>query len=643
MDNTLTWLHLSDLHCCPRTDWDARHVLAALRDDLAQLADEHELRPDLIFFTGDAAFGELPGHPLADQLDEAARFFEELREHCGVARENVFLVPGNHDVDRSAIAADDTAWLDERRKAYDRAAVDEMLRQGHGAERWRRIMTRLDAYRAFLERAGYKHLLGDPERLIYAQSRDVRGIRVGVAGLSSAWSCHGDDRGRLWMGGAWQVATLEEELDDAGVRVALVHHPRTWLGEAEDPELEPLFERVFDFHLHGHEHQLWVRPLAGEGNVRIAAGACYDRSDRDNGYNLVRLDFENEKVEVWLRSYETAAGAWQRREIAGKTDAHGIWHLDGGRCFNRLRTKADELAVLSSERLVDEIFHAVRQDPILMLLAQDGRVEPEVIASIRERARALCGPQSTFHVTPPGSPAATSEEYFARLGRQCRLAADVGGATGWEDALDRRLSEGERLFLLISRFEKGSEEGRRQLGAVLRALSERYGQALMVVLVGGERLAALKYENEALSVLSSARRLDWPEATADDVLVWQRREFPELALSRSDAEEIRALCGGQPRWVRFCLERRRRRVADERRALADCDEIWRIFTPYRSDAEARRRICRWLSEDDLGPAEPWIADELKRRLYWRSALRTAEGRLVWRSEVVSDVGRRVLG
>ncbi|MCP4659789.1 MAG: hypothetical protein GY856_30670, partial [bacterium] len=170
----------------------------------------------------------------------------------------------------------------------------------------------------------------------------------------------------------------------------------------------------------------------------------------------------------------------------------------------------------------------------------------------------------------------------------------------------------------------------------------RYGQALMVVLVGGERLAALKYENEALSVLSSARRLDWPEATADDLPAWQRRELPELALGRGDAEELRALCGGHPRWVRFCLERRRRRVADERRALGDYDEIWRIFTPYRSDTSARRRICRWLDEDDLGPAEPWIADELKRHLYWKSALRTEDGRIVWRSQVVREVGRRVL-
>ncbi len=88
MDDTLTWLHLSDLHSRDRTGWDARAVLAALRKDLEELARVEELRPDLIFFTGDAAFAARD-----DEFADAARFFEDVREICGVERENVFLVP----------------------------------------------------------------------------------------------------------------------------------------------------------------------------------------------------------------------------------------------------------------------------------------------------------------------------------------------------------------------------------------------------------------------------------------------------------------------------------------------------------------------------------------------------------------------
>ncbi len=162
MDGTLTWLHLSDLHASQRSGWDARRVLKALGKDLRTLVDEHELHPDLIFFTGDAAFAGR-----AEELDTAAGLFEEVRQICGVDRENVFLVPGNHDVDRTVIDDGDTAWLDEGRRSSDAAAVSEMLRQGDANERWARIMKRLAAYRELLERAGYEHLLDDPERLIW--------------------------------------------------------------------------------------------------------------------------------------------------------------------------------------------------------------------------------------------------------------------------------------------------------------------------------------------------------------------------------------------------------------------------------------------------------------------------------------------
>ncbi len=379
MDGTLTRLHLSDLHASERSDWDAGRVLRTLLDDLRILRDEHELHPDLLLFTGDAAFAGR-----GDEFDTAGRFLEDVREACGVERENVFLVPGNHDVDRSAIEPDDTEWLDERRKSWDAAAVNDLLRQGDADERWRRAMTRLAAYRDFLQRAGYDHLLADPERLTYVCRRHVRGLDVAVAGLNSAWSCHGDDRGRLWLGGDFQLATLEPQLDGADARIGLVHHPFGWLGDAETG-LGRDVERLFDVHLHGHEHDAWVTPLA-DGHVRVAAAACYDRSDRENGYNVVRLDFENDKGEVSLRRYERTA-AWQRREIPGKTDADGVWHVDVGRVFERRRTANAYVPVLSSEILVSEVFDALRHNPLIVLLAQDERLDGEVLRGIRERAR----------------------------------------------------------------------------------------------------------------------------------------------------------------------------------------------------------------------------------------------------------------
>lgn len=321
---TLTWLHLSDLQCNPRTDWDTERVLDELRRDIARLRDEQGLRPDLLLFTGDAAFGQLPGAPVAEQFDAARLFFEEIRDLCDLSRDRVFLVPGNHDVDRGMILASQTDWLARR-------SLEEIHELIEGGQEWRLVMERLRAYRDFLESAGYTHLLADPERLIYARRVDIGGIDVGIAGLNSAWSCHRDaEKGKLWLAGAWQLGVVEREIRGADLKIGLVHHPPHWFREEESPSVDRRFARLFDILLHGHEPGAWVTTDTdtAAGSVRIAATLR-----RPASYNMVRLDFAARRAEVWLRRYEEEGGGWVPHALAGKTDPAGVWRIDSLRCW----------------------------------------------------------------------------------------------------------------------------------------------------------------------------------------------------------------------------------------------------------------------------------------------------------------------
>ncbi len=325
---TITWLHLSDFHACtPRSGWDAARVTETLISDLEELQAEAGLRPDLVFFTGDAAFGEIgtePGETVRGQLEYFAEFLAEVRRVYvpEVALEDCFLVPGNHDVVRRLVSEDVTFWLDHQ---HDAATVGRRMQEaGIG---WRHTMERLEAYRRFLDDHGFRHLLADPERLIFSEERRVAGLRVGIAGFNSAWSCGRDgERGQLWMAAKWQQGTLRPGIKDADFAIALVHHPASWLVEYES-DFERALRLDYRFLLHGHEHQAWVEPTAG-GHTTISAGACYDRSDKENGYNLVRLDTVSGRGEVWLRRYDDTGGGWIRRQIAGVTDDRGVVALD---------------------------------------------------------------------------------------------------------------------------------------------------------------------------------------------------------------------------------------------------------------------------------------------------------------------------
>ncbi len=303
---------------------------------------------------------------------------------------------------------------------------------------------------------------------------------------------------------------------------------------------------------------------------------------------------------------------------------------------------------VEKQRFLDRVFDTLAAPPPLMLLAQADAGQQEMIEDIKTRAAASYGKANTLHLTPPWSGAAEEDQYFARLGRQCGFREEIRSTADWDDALDLRLSRGERLFVVVSRFENGSGAGRRQLAGVLRSLGERHGQALRVVLGGGEKLVQLKYEAGELSLLSHAEVLHWPEPTAADVLGWQQSDFPDVELDEAAARELLATCGGHPRLVRHCLQQRRLRPPAARTPDADLealrayDFVWELFTPYREDAAARDQICLWLERDDLGPAEPWPANRLLRRLYWSNLLVDRNGRLAWRCKPLREVGRQVL-
>ena len=235
-------------------------------------------------------------------------------------------MPGNHDVNRDDIDNTQTSWLRDSKRSLDE--VVEMMQAGKA--QWRRFMERLEDYKAFLKINGYDHLLTDDKnRLIYADAREVAGLRVGIAGLNSAWSCYGgeDEKAFLWCGGKYQVGELQPLLSKSDFPIGLIHHPGNWFVAKEDPNVQRLLETTFEFVLHGHEHQEWVKTDAKTGHTTIWAGSCYDRSDRKNGFNIVQLNRETGKGKVWLREYKETGRGWVANNIK-KFAPQGVWTLD---------------------------------------------------------------------------------------------------------------------------------------------------------------------------------------------------------------------------------------------------------------------------------------------------------------------------
>jgi len=132
-NKSIVWLHLSDLHFCKaKSGYDMHRVIDALYKDLKTMQDDYGLQPQLMFFTGDAAFGNYgagAGSTLQEQYQEVDQFLTEVRQlfTVEIPKDNLFLVPGNHDVDRNEVTDDQALWLGQQQ---DTESVNSLIKQG---------------------------------------------------------------------------------------------------------------------------------------------------------------------------------------------------------------------------------------------------------------------------------------------------------------------------------------------------------------------------------------------------------------------------------------------------------------------------------------------------------------------------------
>jgi predicted MPP superfamily phosphohydrolase/energy-coupling factor transporter ATP-binding protein EcfA2 len=299
----LRWLHLSDFHFRSDQQWEQRPILEALLRELGDL--DHDERPDLVFLTGDIAH-----RGKRAEYEQAERFFAQLAETLELdPRERFFVVPGNHDVDRSAIGPGDKPILDQIKSQRELANV-----LGHRQTR-ELLGARLKEFYAFSER-----LLGSARALSLTRPWrgelvDLDGLAVGVLSLNSAWaSSSAEDRGRLLIG-EHQLRDALDQLPSVPITVALAHHPLSALRDFDEGRCREQLQSLpgLTFLLRGHLHENATSSMLTPTGwlIETAAGAVYTNDDWPKRYLRASVDRHKGIVRFALRRYsERAQGFW---------------------------------------------------------------------------------------------------------------------------------------------------------------------------------------------------------------------------------------------------------------------------------------------------------------------------------------------
>lgn len=310
-------LHFSDIHFKKTEVGQPDDPNLGLRSDI--IRDVQRMRQeigrsvDCILLTGDIAFA---GHE--EEYIFAYKWLEEkLCPAAGCKIDNVFVIPGNHDVDRNAEKDPAQNMAREALRSKPAKDVNGDLRQ------WMRskiasdvIFGPIQEYNRFAAKFWCllrPYIEDDETKDLPARPFARRDMALNDGSTLRLWGFNTvllsdatDAKDRMLIDPA--AAQIEEE--DGVCHMVLAHHPFEWLKNGRD--FQNRCEKVAQIQLFGHEHTRRVDE--GKHFLRIRAGAMHpdrDEPDWKPGYNWidVSVDGTGDKrklvVKVWVRQFET--------------------------------------------------------------------------------------------------------------------------------------------------------------------------------------------------------------------------------------------------------------------------------------------------------------------------------------------------
>jgi hypothetical protein len=313
--------------------------------------------------------------------------------------------------------------------------------------------------------------------------------------------------------------------------------------------------------------------------------------------------------------------------------------FEGALTLPRCTGNMKRALVTEEKSFVKTVFDRMNSGLPQMVLAQENTNTQFYGNALRHEAEQVYGAKNVLQIYPPISEKADSRAYFSRLSRQCGFAP-AEESWSWAGALDERLCDNEDLFLLVSGFENGPDEPRKELAGELRQLQSVHPN-FHLVMMGGERLAALKYANGSMSLLNTARDLPIPEPNAADMSAVYKELCDDASLSDEQLTDMMTVTGGHPKLLHYCLEHHVRDAAACEALLSSSHLPGELFMRFKG-SDQKEQLQDLLQQDVLGPFDLWPSDELVRSLYWHNLITNRGGALCWRSEFIRQAGMAVV-
>lgn len=327
MDNAeFTWLHLSDFHI-GKDEYAQGRALDHILTEIKRVS-ETSRKPDLIFITGDLANKGLEREFEIFDKEFLIPLIEQLGDRY---LSRVFIIPGNHDVDRS------------QSKSVMRhgvlAEIKNFLDPSHEGQEERQLLLKrfrtFDEYQWYLD---YVRWISSAEG--YHASRVVLGkCEVGILSINTSWFCGGNDEQFKLTPGVGMVEQGLGELKGCVPLFVLGHHPLEWINPTDAKRIRAMLTQAGAIYLHGHLHKSeHTASLSGAlPLIALQAGCAFFA--RDDEKWTTRL--------LW-GGYELDTRSLLMRPVKWDINNHE-WALDADAFANSLRREGRDYWVIPTQ------------------------------------------------------------------------------------------------------------------------------------------------------------------------------------------------------------------------------------------------------------------------------------------------------
>lgn len=302
MSKIIRWLHLSDFHI-GKDGYEQDKIFKNILQHIEDGSKEKEL--DLIFITGDIANKSIE--------NEYNAFIENFLEKIPNKSDNkpkIYIVPGNHDLNRTIVERVSRASTNSKFFRVDKDGLEE--RQKHE-------IPAFNNFSDFIQLASVSHNNWlDTQDGIFTDIIELKDIKIGIIGTNTAWLSRDDKDKEQLSFGVDLVKSGLEEIKECDIRIVLGHHPIDWFLPTKQEVVKNIFKDYRVIYLHGHLHftKATIGQYVSSNFLNIQSGAAFQASEHKsenikNSLLWAELDFDKKIISLQPRYWDYKQQRWE--------------------------------------------------------------------------------------------------------------------------------------------------------------------------------------------------------------------------------------------------------------------------------------------------------------------------------------------